>query len=149
MNTFLANNLKAIWDIDKRRIHFVFLVTNGSLTADFLKHLGELSEALMQNLELVPPLSEADIEYSIKRQESILKFTFSGEGKEAIKKIGQGHPYIIKLACLLLAPSKQKDPYRFLASRYQVEYLKNLIQKEQKGITISQEGQLLVDNQAD
>jgi DNA-binding winged helix-turn-helix (wHTH) protein len=147
MNTLLANNLKAIWDIDKRRIHLVFLLTNESLTDEFLENLDELSEAVMQNLEFVPLLSEKDVDYSIKRQERMLNFTFSETEKKAIKEIGQGHPYIIKLACLLITSNKPKNPDQFLKSQYQIEYLKNLIQKKEKSLEVNEEGQLLIDGQ--
>lgn len=147
MSTLLANNLKAVWAIDKRRTHFVFLVTNEALTEEFLKGLGELSEAVMQNLEVVPLLSDLDVDYVIQRREHILNHSFADGEKQAIKKISQGHPYMVKLACLLLASHKPKNPEKFLTSQYQIEYLKNLIQRKEKSITVNKEGQLLIDNQ--
>jgi DNA-binding winged helix-turn-helix (wHTH) protein len=147
MSPLFANNLKAIWDIDKRKIHFVFLVTNEALVDEFLENLDELSEAIMQNLDSVPLLSEKDVDYSIKRQEETSKFTFSESEKKAIKEIGHGHPYIVKLACLLIASNKPKNPGQFLKSQYQMEYLKNLIQKKEKNLEVNKEGQLLIDGQ--
>lgn len=144
LDTILANNLKALWEVDKKRVHFVFLVTKEVLSEDFLEEVGELSEALLQNVVSVPLLSEKDVDYSIKRQEHLLSYRFSEKEKEALKKISRGHPYALKLAAQLLAAAKPKDPSKFLKSQYQMQYLLNLIQEKNRKLELNPENQILV-----
>jgi len=125
MTESLANNLKALWQIDKTRIHFVFLPWEDLSNPQILRNYGELKEAIMENLVKIPPLSETDIEYVIDRQAYFLETTFTPLQRKAIKNISQGDPNIIKIACRLLCGEKTiADPEKYLADHYQIKLAK-------------------------
>lgn len=124
MDKTLANNLKALWQVDKNRVHYVFLPFDNIATPETIENYGELRETIMENVVRIPPLSEEDMEYIIARQGYFLGHRFSPPEIKAIKKISGGNPYIIKTACRIINQNKTTDPQSFLEQHYQIQLLK-------------------------
>lgn len=147
MDRALASNLKAIWAIDKNRVHFGFLVSQGFPREEDLERLGELNQALIQNIVSIALLEEEDVDYCLNRHAYELQYSFSPGERQAIKAVAGGHPYIVKAACRLLATNKPKKPKEFLESQYQIKYLKGSVLHKKAGLKVSPDGQILLDGQ--
>lgn len=132
MSRRLANNLKALWQIDKERIHFVFLPF-APFNPDFLTdRYGELTEVLTQNTVSLPPLSPQDEDYVLDRYSHAFRCRLSLAEKKAAKKIAARNPNLLKTACHLLSLSGRRgDPYSYLSRHPQIRSLKT----EESGIT--------------
>lgn len=147
MDWVLASNLKAVWAINKRRVHFGFLVSRGFPRGEDLERLGELGQALIQNIVPIPLLGEEDVDYCINRHAHELKHSFSRGEKQAIKAVSGGHPHIIEATCMLLAANKPEKPEGFLESQDQIKYLKSFGLRKKMGLKVDQDGQVLVNDQ--
>ncbi|HUW21852.1 MAG TPA: winged helix-turn-helix domain-containing protein [Candidatus Bathyarchaeia archaeon] len=133
----LFNNLKTLWQIDKRKIHFVFLPWDDISQPPLISDYGELAEAIMENLVEIPSLTPADISYVIKRQAYFLQTKFNQQQVETIKKVSQANPYLIKVAARLLAHNPDiKTPEVFLNNHYQIKLLKNESQRKINPLTV-------------
>lgn len=126
MNQNLANNLKALWQTNKTRIHFVFLPFEDISSKSLVQTYGQLSEVIMENTVSIPVLTDQDLEYIISRQEYFLKCKFPHSVKLAIKTVSNGNPYLIKTACRIFSRENNiNNPQKFLENHYQIKLLKD------------------------
>lgn len=137
MNPDLGNNLKALWQVDKPRIHFLFL-TYADMTQDgSLESYGRLAEGILENTVKVHPLSPLDVDYVIDRQAKLLEFSLNGKEREAIKHVSQGNPNLLKICCRLISQNpKNTDPVGLLESHYQVQLIKSETRKSAAALRI-------------
>lgn len=100
------NNLFALWQIEKSKIHFIFCTTENILTDEFLQKYGKFKEAIIQNISYFPLLSSQDSEFVIKRLANRYSYPISEKMIPTVIKISGGYIGLIKECLRLLDTPK-------------------------------------------
>lgn len=100
------NKLKAIWQIEKFKIHYLFLFKKTPEIKEAVT-FGELFEVIFQNILIFPLPSGEEIDYIIEKLMAPEKP--SSEFKRELKDLCGGHPFLLKIACRVRDKNKILD----------------------------------------
>lgn len=120
------NNLKALWQLDKKKIHFIFGVAKNIFAPDNFGEYDHLREVLTQNVVYFPIFEETEAEFVYEYLLKKYSHRIEPKNKKLILDFGGGHPALIR-ACQRsfnehpqIAP---KESLNFLAKRFEVKII--------------------------
>jgi len=110
------------------KVNFLFVVYEEAPYQIDDPRFSMIREHLFQNITEYNSVTAGDIDFLIKRWGKVFGRTFTKKEAAAVKKVCEGHPYLIKYACLALQNSPEKEnPLAFIKNNAMVKDVLSLI----------------------
>jgi DNA-binding winged helix-turn-helix (wHTH) protein len=135
----LCSILFALWQVNKFKIIIAGIFYSRPEEEDFKIVYKELSEALLQNILPVKPLTEKEGEYVLDFWKEKLSLKLEKEAEVKLLAMAKGLPYLIKVGCLALKERKGKTTEDCF-KKYPL--LKFLLSAREKKISVNKTGEL-------
>lgn len=126
------NNLKSIWDLDKKKIHFIFPVNKDIFSQEILAKFGKLKEVIVQNRIYYPLFSLEDSLFSLKRREKKYGYQLTSRQENEILSLSGGHPLLLKIC--LKQTDKNADLSESLAVKVIMADIWNSLSEDEAGV---------------
>lgn len=115
------------------KVNFLFVVYEESRYQIDDSRFSMIREHLFQNITEYNSITVEDVDFLIKRWGKVIGRDFTKKEVDAVKKVSEGYPYLIKYACLALQNSqKLKSPLVFLKNNAMVKDIRSLIKGGRK-----------------
>jgi DNA-binding winged helix-turn-helix (wHTH) protein len=118
-STSFFNNLVALWQTGREKMHFIFVTTQDIFNKTHLQRFDQLAQLLTQNIFYFPMLLKEDSMYVADHLDKRYHYQVSKKGKEYSLTLGGGHPVLIKIGLRLASkyPSISFEDLSGLVSR--------------------------------
>ncbi|HUW24868.1 MAG TPA: winged helix-turn-helix domain-containing protein [Patescibacteria group bacterium] len=118
------NNLYSLYQIEKTKIHFIFVITENIFSEEKMEKYDQLTELITENIIYMPILSLKDTLFTVNRLISKYGYQVPLVLKNAIPEIIGGHPALIR-SCLRILNEKQniktEELLDFLEQQWEVK----------------------------